>query len=288
MQAIGIDTMHFGSLPAGWVAFALMCALASGVRAGPIALEEARTAIEPAAEAKLEGAGDATAGTSTRAVTSTGAAPESGAGAAASRRARAEGAEPGAGGGAAPRELRTGPAPQSTGTGAAAERLANVLPTDARRSSVPPRTPTTQGAPADDDGLTIKAVASTAKAWINENMPWVRGQDDADKPAVNAGPPAEGSEFAAELGLDAGSSFDLRGERGAAQPGTATGERDVTFSGSSADRIERGRLAERGGENWLKEAVRFGRDLVEHPLTWIVLVLVGLVHVALSRAGRGK
>ena len=273
--------MSFGSIPRRCLATALAGAIASVVHAGPVLLDDAASAAEPL-DAKI-GNG------ATPHADSVGIGPHADPAGAVARRARADAAESNPADKPALRERRE-PSLSAIGRGPLPERLGRAPPDTSRRAGGPDGSPGPARPPHADDGLATatKSMAVAALAWINEALPWARSKPAGEQGEPKPSAPAESGEFAAEMGIDNAAAAGWRADRHSAEPNAAGTAREVTFSTSTTDRPERRYEADPAGTNWVRESVKFGRELVQHPLTWLVVLVIGIAHILLSRAGRGK
>ena len=126
-----------------------------------------------------------------------------------------------------------------------------------------------------------------ALAWMRDALPWT-----ASKPLGSASTaeatPADESLLPADLSVDQTRAFAAGGAHPTTQADPAIGQRAVSVSMPYDPGPDRRAAADPAGENSLRALINFGRDLAGHPLTWLVVLLVGIGHIVLSLAGRGK
>lgn len=121
---------------------------------------------------------------------------------------------------------------------------------------------------ADDDiDPDLKEAAKAAHQWVVESMPWARRLNFGDAP------------------------YDLANESAEAlarmlQPTwLATGSERSNVGDTQESRASRG-MAQAQRFNLVGEALKFARELLEHPMTWLVIALVAIGKLAVLLAGR--
>ena len=121
---------------------------------------------------------------------------------------------------------------------------------------------------ADDDiDPDLKEAAKAAHQWIVESMPWARRLNFGDAPYELAN---ESAEALARM----------------LQPTwLATGSQGRNVGDAQESRAERG-MDQAHRFNLVGEALKFAKELLEHPMTWLVIALVAIGKLAVAMAGR--
>ena len=121
---------------------------------------------------------------------------------------------------------------------------------------------------ADDDiDPDLKDAAKAAHQWIVESMPWARRLNFGDAPYELAN---ESAEALARM----------------LQPTwLATGSQGRNVGDAQESRAERG-MDQAHRFNLVGEALKFAKELLEHPMTWLVIALVAIGKLAVAMAGR--
>lgn len=119
----------------------------------------------------------------------------------------------------------------------------------------------------DDIDPDLKEAAKAAHQWVVESMPWARRLNFGDTPYELAN---EGAESLARVlpptWFTAGSE------------GPNVGDSRESRAGRDLDQAHR--------FNLVGEALKFAKELLEHPMTWLVIALVILGKLAVWTAGR--
>ena len=172
------------------------------------------------------------------------------------------------------------------------EKLLRPERLDAAFSAGPSAANTARGTPQKieaGDGRSednpTKELAAAALAWMHEVLPW-GGSKPSDTSRDMATTAVDGVELPADIDTHRTRSFAPGGAHLAGEAHTGAGPRDVSLSMPPA--TGRRSSADPAGENSLRALINFGREVVSHPLTWLVVLLIGIGHIVLSLAGRGK
>ena len=149
----------------------------------------------------------------------------------------------------------------------------------------PPALPVQAPARDEDDSVSLaKDVAVAALKWVQGILP-LGPSKPAERPVGTSGLPAEGVELPIEA---ASGSFSVRHDRPVAEPEISSAQRDVDRAIRSVEAAERRSGGEPTVDDVFLRALKFGRAIVSHPLTWLVVVLIGVGHFIAARAGREK
>ena len=137
----------------------------------------------------------------------------------------------------------------------------------------------------EDDSVSLaKDVAVAALKWVQGILP-LGPSKPAERPVANSGLPAEGVELPMEV---ASGSFSVRPDRPVAEPEITSAQRDVDRAIRSVEAGERRSGVDPAVDDVFLRALKFGRAIVSHPLTWLIIVLIGVGHFIAVRAGREK
>lgn len=157
---------------------------------------------------------------------------------------------------------------------------------DATRKGRPPGFAVQAPVGGDDDNPSLaKDVAVAALKWVQGILP-LGPSKPAERPAGTSGVPAEGVELPMEV---ASGAFSVRPDRPVAEPEITSAQREVDRAIRSAvEAPDRSNAVDPVIDDVFLRAIKIGRAIVSHPLTWLVVVLIGVGQVIASRAGRGK
>lgn len=141
--------------------------------------------------------------------------------------------------------------------------------------------------PDREDG-TIKEMARATLDWMHERLPWSGGKDAGQAPAA-APMPVDTLVLPVETAGAASSVFAPHVARPAAAPGAQTVDpRNVSIVVATEPMHGGHRSLGAGPEDAFSRFLRFGHELIAHPLTWLAIVLVAAVQVLVSRNSRRR
>lgn len=171
-------------------------------------------------------------------------------------------------------------------TEAGAGATAAEAPRTPRRDAphTPPQTPAQLArnqAPADDDPWGVRETAKAAVHWVKDAVPWLRSDDDA-RDAGRAVAPDQADWSASPLEGGA--------QRGA-RPGTAhlptanAATTDPLTTVGYGDATPRPKYAS-AEPNIVRVVIETIREVLEHPMTWLVLALLVIGGIVVKKIDR--
>ncbi|MBC7482366.1 MAG: hypothetical protein H7337_10830 [Rhizobacter sp.] len=125
---------------------------------------------------------------------------------------------------------------------------------------------------ASNEPATLARLATSVSKWVHDAMPWKHPEN-----AGGAEPDGAGSIDSAGFS-DSGAA----GQRGA-RPVSGDADYDKDAGGARYDRPR-----DPYDDNPLRQAIKMWRSFLTHPLTWLVIVLIGAGFVVVSIVGRRR
>lgn len=248
-------------LVAAWVAAGTVA------QAGPVSLSELPPPVAPAAP-RADAAFQDRLGTAT----------EAGDAAAGAARRFFDGDSPARG--AAARPLAQAPV-QRADPAEPAPRPAGMVGTPRPLPDPGSPVPGQPSAPQTAGPLPAKEFARGALDWLQDLVPWARKSDGAaNAAAVDVPIQLDASGSDADFGTAAGRGGD--GFRPALDP------RAAVLAPPGADPAERRHAAGSSFDEGLRSAVAVVRLMLAHPLTWLVLAILGIAQFVVSRDRRDR
>ncbi len=141
--------------------------------------------------------------------------------------------------------------------------------------------PTPQArATANDDAWGLRDAGKAAVQWVKDTIPWLRSDDDAQD--AGQAPPLKAAEWSSSP-LDGGNE---RGARQAAQrlpDGSAAGADPLTTVGYGDAARQK---AADPDQNLLRAVIDVLRQVLEHPMTWLVVALFVVGGIVVKKIDR--
>jgi hypothetical protein len=163
----------------------------------------------------------------------------------------------------------------------AAVRNAQRAVTPTRPAPAPARKPTADDEP--DDDWELRDMGKSAVQWVKDKMPWLRSDGNAGSLGGGIGNGSVNPTEWSQSPLEGGKA--TRSEP-AGMPQTPDVSVATPQSGGTAWREPQRRDSVDVERNLVREAIKFIREVLEHPMTWLVISLFVVGGIVMTKVDR--